>query len=58
MALVAKMKESAAANSLGAASSEDSAQHIRGSTATDLQAEQAGEEGSEEDEEARESNRL
>jgi hypothetical protein len=54
MALVAKMKEAAAANSLGAASSEDSAQHLRGSTATDLQAE---EEGSEEDEEA-ESNRL
>ena len=58
MALVAKMKEAAAGNRLGAASSEDSAQHLRGSTATDLQAEQAEEEGSEEDEEARESNRL
>lgn len=57
MALVAKMKEAAAANSLGAASSEDSAQHLRSSTATDLQGEQAEEEGSEEDEEE-ESNRL
>ena len=58
MALVAKMKEAAAANNLGVASSEDSAQHLRGSTVTDLQAEQAEEEGSEGDEEARESNRL
>ena len=55
MALVAKMKEAAAANSLGAASYEDTAQDLHGSTATDLQAE---EEGSEGDEEARESNRM
>jgi len=58
MALVAKMKEAAAANSLGAAPYEDTAQDLHGSTATDLQAEQAEEEGSEEDEETRESNRM